>query len=130
MKRLQVLVAAFLLASALLPACSSAAAECSREDVFCVGLVTDIGKINDKSFNQSAWEGVQQAQRELGAQIQYIETADPRDYAKNISTFGNAGYDVIVTVGFSLGEATAVAAAAYPEVDFIEIGRASCRERV
>ena len=121
MKRLQVLVAAFLLASALLPACFSAAAECSREDVFCVGLVTDIGKINDKSFNQSAWEGVQQAQRELGAQIQYIETADPRDYAKNIATFGEAGYDVIVTVGFSLGEATAAAAITYPEVDFIGV---------
>ena len=121
MKRLQVLVAAFLLASALLPACFSAAAECSREDVFCVGLVTDIGKINDKSFNQSAWEGVQQAQRELGAQVQYIETADPRDYAKNIATFGEAGYDVIVTVGFSLGEATAAAAITYPEVDFIGV---------
>ena len=90
MKRLQVLVAAFLFASALLPACSSAAAECSSEDVFCVGLVTDIGKINDKSFNQSAWEGVQQAQRELGASVQYIETAERRDYAKNIATFGEA----------------------------------------
>ena len=121
MKRLHVLVAAFLFASALLPACSSAAAECFSEDVFCVGLVTDIGKINDKSFNQSAWEGVQQAQRELGAQIQYIETADPRDYAKNIATFGEAGYDVIVTVGFALGEATAAAAITYPEVDFIGV---------
>ncbi|MDQ3006693.1 MAG: BMP family ABC transporter substrate-binding protein [Chloroflexota bacterium] len=121
MKRLQVLVAALLIASALLPACSSAAVECSSEDVFCVGLVTDIGKINDKSFNQSAWEGVQQAQRELGARVQYIETADPRDYAKNISTFGKAGYDVIVTVGFSLGDATAAAAANYPQVDFIGV---------
>ena len=121
MKKLQVLVAAFLMASALLPACSSATAECSSEDVFCVGLVTDIGKINDKSFNQSAWEGVQQAQRELGAQVQYIETADSRDYAKNISTFGEAGYDVIVTVGFSLGKATTTAAAAYPEIDFIGV---------
>jgi len=121
MKRLQVLVAAFLFASALLPACSSVVAECSSEDVFCVGLVTDFGKINDKSFNQSAWEGVQQAQRELGAQVQYIETADPRDYAKNIATFGEAGYDVIVTVGFSLGEATTAAAITYPEVDFIGV---------
>ena len=121
MKRLQVLVAAFLFASALMPACSSATAECSSEDIFCVGLVTDIGKINDKSFNQSAWEGVQQAQRELGARVQYIETADPRDYAKNIATFGEAGYDVIVTVGFSLGEATAAAAITYPKVDFIGV---------
>ena len=85
MKKLQVFVAAFLVASMLLPACTPAAMECSSEDVFCVGLVTDFGKLNDKSFNQSAWEGVQQAQRELGAQVQYIETADRRDYAKNIA---------------------------------------------
>lgn len=121
MKKLQLLIAAFLIASALLPACTPAAMECSSEDVFCVGLVTDFGKLNDKSFNQSAWEGVQQAQKELGAQVQYIETADPRDYAKNISTFGEAGYDVIVTVGFSLGDATTAAAAAYPEIDFIGV---------
>ena len=121
MKKLQIFVAVFLIASALLPACISAAVDCSREDVFCVGLVTDIGKINDKSFNQSAWEGVQQAQKELGAQVQYIETADPRDYSKNISIFGDAGYDVIVTVGFTLGEATTAAAATYPQVDFIGV---------
>lgn len=121
MKKLQVFVAAFLIASALLPACVSAAVDCSREDAFCVGLVTDIGKINDKSFNQSAWEGVQQAQKELGAQVQYIETADRRDYSKNIAIFGDASYDVIVTVGFSLGEATAAAAATYPQVDFIGV---------
>ena len=121
MKKLQVLVTAFIFASALLPACTPVAMECSSEDVFCVGLVTDIGKINDKSFNQSAWESVQQAQKELGARVQYIETADRRDYAKNISVFGEAGYDVIVTVGFSLGDATTAAAATYPQVDFIGV---------
>ena len=50
--------------------------------MFCVGLVTDIGKINDRSFNQSAWEGVQQAKKELGALVQYIETADSKDYVQ------------------------------------------------
>ena len=43
-----------------------------------VGLVTDVGKVNDKSFNQSAWEGVQQAQKDLGAEVKYIETPTPR----------------------------------------------------
>jgi basic membrane protein A len=86
-----------------------------------VGLVTDVGKINDKSFNQSAWEGVQQAEKDLGARVQYIETTDAKDYAKNIGTFGDEGYDVIVTVGFALGEATAAAAATYPDIDFIGV---------
>jgi basic membrane protein A len=121
MKKLYVLLAALLVAALILPACAPAQADCTDEEVFCVGLVTDVGKINDKSFNQSAWEGVQRAESELGATVQYIETTDAKDYAKNIGTFGDAGYDVIVTVGFALGEATAAASATYPEVDFIGV---------
>src|SRR5437867_13275370 len=48
-----------------------------------VGLVTDVGKIDDKSFNQSAWEGVQRAKNELGAEVKFLETTDSKDYAKN-----------------------------------------------
>ena len=121
MKKLYVLFAALLVAAMLLPACAPATADCASPEVFCVGLVTDVGKINDKSFNQSAWQGVQLAEKELDARIQYIETADARDYAKNISTFGEAGYDVIVTVGFALGDATVAAAMAYPDIDFIGV---------
>src|SRR4051812_22701863 len=65
-----------------------------------VGLVTDVGKIDDKSFNQSAWEGVQQAKKDLGADVKFIETQDPKDYAKNIDQFASDKYNVIVTVGF------------------------------
>src|SRR5215208_5846257 len=72
MKKLRVLLVVFLISTMFLPACAPATADCASEDIFCVGLVTDIGKINDKSFNQSAWKGVQQAQQELGAQMQYI----------------------------------------------------------
>lgn len=121
MKKLYGLLAVMLVAAMILPACAPAEADCSSADVFCVGLVTDVGKINDKSFNQSAWEGVQRAEKELGAKIQYIETVDAKDYAKNIGTFGDAGYDVIVTVGFALGEATDAAAATYPNVKFIGV---------
>ncbi|HUG33530.1 MAG TPA: BMP family ABC transporter substrate-binding protein, partial [Anaerolineales bacterium] len=116
-----VLLAALLIAAMILPACAPAEANCADEETFCVGLVTDVGRINDKSFNQSAWEGVQRAEAELGATVQYIETTDAKDYAKNIATFADAGYDVIVTVGFALGEATAAAAATYPDVDFIGV---------
>jgi len=121
MKKLYMILAALLVAAMLLPACAPAAADCSSDQVFCVGLVTDVGKINDKSFNQSAWEGVQQAEKELGAKVQYIETTDAKDYAKNIATFGDENYDVIVTVGFNLGEATDAAAATYPNVKFIGV---------
>jgi basic membrane protein A len=121
MKKLYTLFAVLLVAALLLPACAPAEADCSSEDVFCVGLVTDVGKINDKSFNQSAWEGVQRAEAELGAKVQYIETADSKDYDKNIATFADENYDVIVTVGFGMTEATVKAAGLYPNVKFIGV---------
>lgn len=120
-QKLSAVLAAILLTSFLLFACAPVNADCTREEIFCVGLVTDIGKINDRSFNQSAWRGVQQAQEELGALVQYIETADERDYAKNIDTFASENYDVIVTVGFNLREATHRAAEMYPDILFIGI---------
>ncbi len=95
--------------------------DCPKPEVFCVGLVTDVGKIDDKSFNQSTWEGVQQAEKELGALIQYIETTDSKDYDKNIAQFADAGFDVIVTVGFALGEATQAAGKKYPNIKFIGV---------
>jgi basic membrane protein A len=86
-----------------------------------VGLVTDVGRLNDKSFNQSSWEGVQMAEKELGVEIKAVETVDTKDYDKNIQQFIDEDYDVIVTVGFALGEATTKAAKANPEVKFIGV---------
>lgn len=86
-----------------------------------IGLVTDVGKIDDKSFNQSAWEGVKQAEKELKASVKYIETTDPKDYEKNIEQFAKDKYNVIVTVGFGLGEATTAAAKKYPDIRFIGV---------
>lgn len=86
-----------------------------------VGLVTDVGRINDRSFNQSAWEGVQEAQRELGAEVKYIETKDAKDYEDNMRQFTDEGYDVIVTVGFALGDATLKMAQEYPDIVFIGV---------
>ncbi len=103
--------------------------DCFKVEVFCIGLVTDVGRVNDKSFNQSAWDGVQRAEKELGAIVQYIETTDSRDYAKNIATFGDAGYDVIVTVGFGMNEATTIAADQYPDVKFIGVDQYQSQEK-
>jgi basic membrane protein A len=96
-------------------------ADCADEDVLCVGLVTDVGEIDDKSFNQSAWEAVQQAESDLGATVDYIETQDAADYAANIGLFADQNYDIIVTVGFALGEATLAAAETYPDINFIGV---------
>lgn len=90
-----------------------------------IGLVTDVGRVNDRSFNQSAWEGVLQACEELGLaedeDCRYIETQDPADYGDNIQQFIDGEFNVIVSVGFALGEATAIAAQDNPDIMFIGV---------
>ena len=64
----------------------SAAPDCGNPGVLCLGLVTDVGSISDKSFNQSSWEGILRAIAETGARGQYLETRDAKDYLANILT--------------------------------------------
>lgn len=126
-KKIFMLLSLLVVVSMMLVACqpaAPAAEDCSSADVLCVGLVTDVGKVDDKSFNQSTWEGVQMAEKELGATVKYIETTDSKDYGKNIEVFAAEKYDVIVTVGFALGEATIEAAQKYPDVKFIGVDQA------
>ncbi len=86
-----------------------------------IGLVTDVGHVDDRSFNQSSWEGVQAAAKAIGADAEYIETTDPTDYANNIKTLVDKGNNVIVTVGFALGDATIKAAKANAKITFIGV---------
>ena len=88
---------------------------------FRIGLVTDIGPVDDRSFNQSAWEGAKRAADQLGGIADFIETTDPEDYANNLRLFADQEYDVIVSVGFALGDATFEAAKQYPATHFIMV---------
>jgi len=97
----------------VLPACAGGAGGKKK-----VGLVTDTGGVNDKSFNQSAWAGVQKAATEFGWDAKYIESKQVTDYEKNIDQFATEGYNVIVTVGFMMGDATAIKAKQYPKIKF------------
>jgi basic membrane protein A len=106
------------------PAAEEPAVEegCESDNVFCIGLVTDVGEVDDKSFNQSAWEGAQQAaEKYSAAEIDYIETKDAKDYAANMQLFLDQGYDIIITVGFAMGEATGIAAGENPDTFFIGV---------
>ena len=94
---------------------------CGTATAFCVGLVTDTGKVDDKSFNQSAWEGAKAAAATAGGFSKYIETVDPKDYASNIDLFAAKKYNVIVTVGFLMADATAAAAVKYPAIKFVGV---------
>ncbi|MDY6866661.1 MAG: BMP family ABC transporter substrate-binding protein [Chloroflexota bacterium] len=124
-KKLLVVLSILVIGSLLLTSCDLLGGEtgpdCASEDVVCIGLVTDVGEIDDKSFNQSSWEGVKLAEEEYDAIVDYVETQDAKDYMANIELFAEDDYDIIVTVGFALGEATLEAADKYPEIDFIGV---------
>jgi basic membrane lipoprotein Med (substrate-binding protein (PBP1-ABC) superfamily) len=128
MKKAQGLYCSFvwLVVIALLSACAGAKAapDCAAPERFCVGLVTELGKVDDQALNQMAWEGAKKAELKLGVSVQYIETVDSRDYDKNIAIFADAGYDLIITVGYAQKQATIDAARKYPKVDFIGVDQA------
>ncbi len=80
--------------------------------------VTDTGGIDDKSFNATAWKGAEDAQKQLGVEAKYLESQQQTDYEKNINAFIEEKCDLIITVGFLLGDATAAAAKANPTQKF------------
>jgi len=86
-----------------------------------LGLVTDVGHVDDRSFNQSSWEGLQAVGKALNLPTEYIETNNASDYAANINALLDKGDNVIVTVGFNLADATVQAAKSNPNTLFIGV---------
>lgn len=80
--------------------------------------VTDTGGIDDNSFNQTAWKGVQDAMNELGVDGRFLESQAETDYEANINSLLGGACDIILTVGFLLGDATKAAAEANPDQKF------------
>ncbi|MFB3738148.1 MAG: BMP family protein [Candidatus Velamenicoccus archaeovorus] len=80
--------------------------------------VTDTGGIDDKSFNATAYKGLTDAQEQLGIEAKYLESQTQQDYQPNIQAFIDQGCDLIITVGFLLGDATEAAAKANPDQSF------------
>ncbi len=97
-------------------------------DTIKVGMVTDIGGINDKSFNQTSWEGLERAKEELGVEITFVESKSDADYATNIESLVDDGCDLIICVGYMLADATKAAATAYPDQKFAIIDDSTCAD--
>ncbi len=114
------------------PAADAPATEESGEaasgETFKVGLVTDVGGVEDQSFNQSAWEGLNRAKDDLGVEINYLSSSTDADYTPNIETFVDEDYDLIISVGFLLADATRAAAEANPDVKFAIVDDSSCAD--
>ena len=83
---------------------SAEAADTKDASEFKVGLITDVGGVNDGSFNQSSWEGLERAGEELGVTVNYLESATDADYKPNMETFIDEDYDLIISVGYMLAD--------------------------
>lgn len=124
------LAALSLLLAACAPA-TSAGGQSAGECALKIGYVSDVGKINDQSFNQAGWTGVQSGAATLGLAencYSFIETVDSADYETNINSFVKEGYNVIVTSGFAMGQVTRKVALENPDVFFIGIDQQQVNE--
>ncbi len=94
-------------------------ATASAADTIKIGMVTDVGGVNDQSFNQFAWAGLQDlAKEDPSFEVNYLESKTDADYQTNINTFIDEDYDLIITVGYMLADATREAALDNPDVKF------------
>jgi basic membrane protein A and related proteins len=85
---------------------------------FKVGLSTDIGGLNDRSFNHLAFVGLQRAEHALGVQTRVVESKSPADYIPNLSALAKQGYDLVIGVGFTEIQAMQAVAKQFPKTHF------------
>ena len=116
MKKLYSVIALLIVASLALSACGGGGG--GGGDALKVAQVTDLGGIDDKSFNASAYAGIEKAVADFGIEGKYLESQQQSDYTKNIQQLIDEDTDMIITVGFLLGVDTATAAKANPETEF------------
>jgi basic membrane protein A and related proteins len=111
------------------PSAATGFAACGQENAGTavkVGGVTDVGTLEDKSFNEAGWCGTLKGSTAVGGSAKVIVTAKTSDYATNIQTLVDQGFTIIVTYGFALGNATAIAAKKFPNVSFVGIDQFIC----
>ena len=83
-----------------------------------IGMVTDVGGLNDRGFNHLAYVGLKQAQAQLGVQIQVAESKSPADYVPNLASFARRGFDLVIGVGYTEIAAMGAAAKRFPDTHF------------
>lgn len=117
-KKIATLAMATVVSASLLVGCSGNN-ESASDDKITVAMITDVAGVNDQSFNQSAWEGLQRAEKELGIEVKYLESKQDSDYATNIETLVDEDVDLILGVGMKLSDAIKEGAELYPDQNFV-----------
>jgi basic membrane protein A and related proteins len=96
-----------------------------------VGLVTDIGGLDDRSFNQLANDGLERAKSELGVEGRVLTSDQNSDYVPNLSSLAQQGFDLVIGVGFLMGDAMNTVATRFPETNFaiIDFSQAALKDK-
>ena len=113
-----VALAAVVVAAVAALAGSGSSEAASAQKTYRVGLVSDVGRFNDRSFNQSALEGLRRAQRQLGIRGRPVESRQTSDYVPNLASLARQGYDLSISVGFLLADGTNTVAKRFPRSNF------------
>ncbi len=105
----------------LLTACGGSKEEATKTEekkVVKVGIVLSTGGLGDKSFNDSAYRGLEMAEADLGIEFKYVEPASPSEDEGFLREYAEAGYDLVIATGFLMKDAAQKVATDFPEVKF------------
>lgn len=118
-KKIVTIAMAGIMTASFLTGCGSNTESTNNgSDKVTVAMVSDVAGINDQSYNQSAWEGLERAKKELGIEIKYLESQQDSDYATNVETLADEEVDLIIGVGSKLSDTIKEAAKNYPDQKF------------
>ncbi|MDK2564357.1 BMP family ABC transporter substrate-binding protein [Romboutsia sedimentorum] len=122
-KKITAVSSAIIMASLSLVGCGSektATTEKSNKSLK-IGMVADVGGINDESFNQSAWEGLQKAKKDFGVDVKVIESKQASEYITNMESLIDDGVDLVIGVGNTMKDDIKKEAENYPDQQFVLI---------
>ena len=122
-KKLAVLSLSVIMSASMLVGCGTKSTEensTASSDIK-IGMVADLGGINDESFNQSAWEGLQQAEKDFGIEIKVIESKQASEYLPNMESLIDEDVDMVIGVGYTMKEDIQKQAENYPDTQFVLI---------
>ena len=117
-KKLVALSTVAVLSASMLVGCGNKSSQGNNNKTLKIGMVADTGGINDESFNQSAWEGLQRAEKDFGVEIKVIESKQASDYLSNMESLIDEGMDLVIGVGYTMKEDIQTEAENYPDQKF------------
>lgn len=118
MKKIVSLITVLVMTACSLVGCGGKSDNAANNDALKITMVTSVGGVTDGSFNQSAWEGLKKAEKNLGANVSYIESKQEADYVTNLEQAVDGKNDLIIATGFPMQQALLDAANNYPDQKF------------